>query len=300
MKENNNQTIERIVSQASTPKIFRTGSEIEFVVLEEGQRLDNITDVSMLPPPRKKYIDVHIGLTTELSFVRYVNRALTTNTVVFADVDDSKVTAVFDYHDTPEGGPGNYNDGRAGVCRHKAVLELKHSEEWIAWTGASGKRVGHLDMANFLEEHSEDIVSMSGADLIEMCRDIQATRNVTFNRAMRENIENEVVQYNDKTDVSVRGNLRLPTHIDINIPVFYGSIPFRMRAAVRILVDDGSLKIGFNLLRIKATKIAAFEEVVNGVESMVVDIMKNHKNGDRDLDRMARSQPTFLYGSFFG
>ncbi|MCH1933271.1 YfdQ family protein, partial [Shewanella sp. A25] len=77
-------------------------------------------------------------------------------------------TAIVDYH-APD---------KAAHGAHVAAMALPYSEEWKAWTAIDGKLMPQREFARFIEENAVDVVAPSGADLLEVVRDLQAVRKV--------------------------------------------------------------------------------------------------------------------------
>lgn len=116
------------------------------------------------------------------SLVDYVDFFGQDETILFADIDASTIRGLIDYHGASEGA-----GGAASIPQHvdhRVTLTLPFSEEWRTWKAIDGKMLDQLSFARFLEENAVDIEAPSGADLLEVCRDLQAVRRVDFRKAV--------------------------------------------------------------------------------------------------------------------
>jgi len=102
------------------------------------------------------FIDQIVNVDQSQSLIDYVNRFKTTDTVIFADVDELEVHAVIDYHIAGSAKPG--------LAEHHAVLNLSHSAEWETWVSIGGKLYDQRSFARLLDVNSDDIVSATEAE----------------------------------------------------------------------------------------------------------------------------------------
>jgi len=89
-------------------------------------------------------------------------------TRLFADVENRKITAIFDFldpnpADAPVTGWGQFK----GEISFRDSRKLKEWSKLTDWTGQS-------DFANFLEDHLEDVETPTGADLLAIATDLEA------------------------------------------------------------------------------------------------------------------------------
>lgn len=218
------------------------------------------------PPGAPPLIAQGVTLQSLDSLVGYANRFKTDDTLLFADIKASSIHAALDYH-----GPG-----KAAHLRHSAHMALPFSEEWKTWTEANGKLVSQLQFARFLEENAGDIVAPSGADLLEVCRDIQAVRKVDFTKAVRTASDNESFEYVDETTATTRkGNVEIPTKFKLEIPVYFGEAAVSLFAFLRWnLVEGHGLQLGVQLHRAEHVRQAVFKDIVTRAADRIgVDAM---------------------------
>lgn len=200
-----------------------------------------------------------VTLQTVDSLVEYVNRFKAGNTVLFADIQASKIVAVLDFHE-----PDHPHHGA-----HIAELVLPHSEEWNTWKGVDGKLVGQLEFARFLEENEADVVAPSGADLREACRDLHAVRKVDFRKAVRTSTDNESFEYVEETETKSRSTgtaVEVPSKFELSLPVYFGGANTPLFAFLRWKLDEGALFLGVKLHRLEHVRQAVFKQIVTEVQ----------------------------------
>lgn len=209
--------------------------------------LPNATDV--LKP---KKIATHVILQNAVALIEYVNRFKSDESLLFADVSESRIVAAIDYHgkDTPS------------LLQHKATLALPFSEEWKVWTSINGQLKPQLEFARFIEENAPDIKAPDAGSLLEAVRDLQARRSVNFIAAVRTASDNESFEFNDNTEARTKGDLELPTKFMLSIPVYFGEAPVEVPAFLRWKLDDGKLQLGIKLHRAEHIRQAAFQLIV--------------------------------------
>jgi uncharacterized protein YfdQ (DUF2303 family) len=237
---------------AGAPIVIKTEAGREYLVTPEGVQFTDVTEPYSVDPNLPHHIIQGVVLQTVDSLVDYANRFKVDDTVLFADMQSSRISALIDYHghQTPD------------FVQHRAVMDLPHSEEWRLWTGQDGKLVDQLAFARFIEENGGDIEEPSGADVLDAMRDLQAHRKVNFVKAVRTSSDNENFEYTDETNLNQKGGLEIPTRFKLNIPVYFGEAPTGLYAYLRWKLDDGHLHLGIRLSRPEFVRQAVFKQIV--------------------------------------
>ena len=199
------------------------------------------------------------------SLVDYINRFGQAETILFADIDTSTIRGLIDYHSAcPEVGGAS----EAQHLDHRATLQLPFSEEWRTWQAINGKMLDQLTFARFLEENAVDIEAPTGADLLEVCRDLQAVRKVDFRKAVRTNTDNENFEYTDETETRTKnGSVEVPSKFQLRIPVYFGGQSVTLYAFLRWRLADTSLELGIQLHRAEHVRQAVFKQIVEEASS---------------------------------
>ena len=249
-----NDTVAELATQAALrPQVIEANGRTFLIVPEGYDPPKELTDPHGLintPPGR---IRQPVVIQTLDSLGEYVNRFKTTDTILLADIDNNSIVAAIDYH-----GPD-----RAAFVDHVAKLALPFSLEWQTWKAIDGKLMGQLEFARFLEEHGADVKAPTGADLLEVCRDLHAVRKVNFKKVVRTSSDNENFEYTEETDARTReGGIEIPTRFLLEIPVYFGDAPVELYAFLRWKLVEGELLLGIALNRAEHIRQAVFQQHV--------------------------------------
>lgn len=239
--------------RTSHPTTVDTPDGRRFLVVHSDMRLQEITDPHGTLPAKSRIVQ-GVDLQKADSLVDYLNRFKEAQTSLFADIDANRIVAIVDYH-----GPA-----APASSDHVALLDLPFSQEWIAWKAIDGKLMSQLDFARFVEENSADFLEPQAADLLEVCRDIQAIRKVDFRAGIRTATDNMNFEYTDETTATSKG-LEIPRAFALMIPVYFGGRYTELRAFLRWRVDEGKLQLGVQLHRPEHVRQAIFQEIVGDV-----------------------------------
>jgi uncharacterized protein YfdQ (DUF2303 family) len=279
MSETNQaETIAELALQAIVkPVTFTANGNREFVVLprqDGAMELKDITLPNSAAVVAPQLVSQHVKLHTPHSLTDYVNRFKNDDSVVFADIAHNRIETIIDYHRQPLlkqaslAPPDPAHNPTATLSVHRASLTLPFSLEWQTWTGISGKLMSHQAFATFLEENAVDIKNPVGADLLELCRDLQVANNVNFSSSVRMG-DITKFEYAKDNDAKTRGDIALPSSIMLSIPVYFGEPPVAVMAYMRRKIDDGALYLGVQLSRAENVRQDEFHRIVGEVSSEV-------------------------------
>lgn len=254
-------------------RVVATASGREYLILPDGFTAQDVSEPGRQLASTPVWIEQGLTLQTTNSLIHYVDRFKRPETSLFADIDANRIVAAIDYH----AGPGRSRQlrqeatetvERAERVAHKASLTLPFSVEWKVWTGIDGQLMSQLDFARFLEENGGDVEAPSGAELLEVCRDLQARRKVDFTKVVRTASDNESFEYSDDTQASTRkGDIEIPTKFLLRLPVYFGGESVELYAFLRWRLDEGDLKLGIKLHRVESVRQAEFKRIVDQAAS---------------------------------
>lgn len=203
---------------------------------------------------RPHRIKANVEVRDSGSFVQYWSNFADESSRVFANRDASQFIAVLDYH---EGGAGTQSEPR--WCQHRAILQLRYTEEWQIWTGGNGKRMTQTDMATFIEDNAPDVVKPSAAEMMECALSLRAKSEVQFDSVTR--LQNGSIQMKYVEEVKGTfgsGNVSIPESFTIAIPVYEGMAPVEIQARLRYQLTSGKVALWYSLLRAHAAEREAF------------------------------------------
>lgn len=177
---------------------------------------------------------------------------------IYADRDGLAATAVFDAHGREETGWGKY----------RAVLALKFSEAYKAWTAYDGRLMPQEQFAEFLEDNRADIREPSAGELLEVAQTLQGTAKVDWQAGHRLVDGQRRIAFLETTEAKagVKGELAIPTQITIGVAVFDGAaVAHAFTARFRHRIEGGNLRLMYKLDRPADVVTAAFDGLVDEV-----------------------------------
>ncbi len=237
---------------SAIPQVISTPSGREYLIVPKDHEATEVTPLHKPNILMPKNIRQSVTLQNAMALVDYLNRFKNDDSLLLADVAQSRIVAVIDYHGVKA----------PALVDHKATLDLPFSEEWKTWSAINGHLKPQLEFARFVEENAPDIKAPDAGSLLEAVRDLQAKRSVNFMAAVRTASDNESFEYTDNTETRSKGDLELPTRFLLSIPVYFGDAAVEVPAFLRWKLDDGKLQLGIKLHRAEHIRQAAFQLIV--------------------------------------
>lgn len=193
-------------------------------------------------------------------------------TTLWADQHQGRIIAVLNDHENQYLGTGETITpmaGDPGHRDHRAVLALRTTPEWAAWTAASGQLFDQEEFANFLEDHALDVRNPTASELLEVATSIQATTGASVKSAIRLESGEVQVAYEEQIAASAgrSGQLKIPTRISLGLAPFDGVDAYKVDARFRYRVGNGRLRLGVVLDRPEDVLRAAFGDIVTQVQA---------------------------------
>lgn len=201
-------------------------------------------------PPRR--VKQTVTLLEAGSFADYVKRFKTEGTLIFADVAPNHATfrAILDYHRPPA-------EGKAipDYCKHLALFQTQATPDWEAWTDADRKAMGQIEFATWLEDYQHLFVEPTGADLLELVRDLHGKKDASFKTSIRLDNGAYSVGYDENIELQSRsgsGSMELPKHLVAGIKVFEGGETYKVTARLKTRIEERKLCLFFETIRPEA------------------------------------------------
>lgn len=248
---------------AQTPQVISTPSGATYIAHPVDVRLQDVTPPGTVKTLKPDVIRQSVTLQTAESLIDYIGRFKTSNTVLFADIDNDTIVAAIDYHGQTD----------ADHVAHKATLKLPRSLEWQLWDEIDGTLMSQLDFARFIEENRAHFIHPDPANLIELVNGIHAIETVDFRAKVRTNSDN--VDFDIKASTEAFGGvagekLTLPTLFTISIPIYFGEEARDLEARLRWKKSQSEgLTLGIMLLRKEQERQAEFKAVVDRITTAV-------------------------------
>lgn len=264
MQDSHNNTAAAIAAGARFGEARNLPGFVPYTLLPEGTKLEHLERLDERPNP--EHVKASPEFDDAASLIHYFNRFKDVDSTIFADLDTSKIVGVIDHHQAE-----NHDDDGNLVARyhdHLATFTAKHSPEWKIWLGKNGAAMDQVAFAQFVEDNAPDIQFPSAGEVIEMALKFEAVKQGSFKSGHRLQDGSSSVSYQDDTTGSAGGGaITIPKEIELFIPVYQGGAPEKVIARFRYRLSGGSLAMWYDLLRIENLKRAAFQAIIDKVNS---------------------------------
>lgn len=208
------------------------------------------------------------AVVTELpSFIEHVNRFKDPDSVIFADVEKVKLTAIFDYH---RAGPVEAGGQRWG--RHRSIYACPLSPQWKLWTSLDGKPMSQDDFATLIDENMADLTGPdldaepldaempAPASVLTMVRKLSIQTRGEFTRRIDETTgTHELVSKLEHESTSTK----IFRAFLLRIPVFAGADAtfYRVEVRIRFRLENNRAVFSYSLYRADIVLQDAFNDV---------------------------------------
>jgi len=215
-----------------------------------------VIDLKPYLPERPIRKRAAVTLTNVGSFVEYLNAHKRPSTAMFFDSDALTCSAIIDYHN-----PGA--DGEPEFCQHSAVLRLKETDAWKLWKANNCKAMGQVEFALFIENMMADITNPMAADILEMSKGLEATGEMRFKSSVVLEDGNRSFVYENNISAKAPGKIDIPKAFELSIAPFLGADRSNITARFIYRLDNGALRLSYQLIRPEEFILAATESAVH-------------------------------------
>lgn len=253
-------------SAADTPD----NPDILTVVVPDGYKLASLDLARLLQPHQQnpRRVKGTATVTDTASWLAYFEKHGDMFAEVYGDVTTSTVTAILNAPTGPI---------TPGWGDHRVVLKLTHSAAWAKWIALNDTFMAQEAFAEHLEDRTPDLVEPDAATMLELAQSFQATTGVQFESGSRLQSGQRRFTYLETTEAKAgtRGELSVPTSIQIQIPVWRGvAIVVPMTARLRFRAQREGLKLGYVLDRVDDVLDAAWASLLGELtETLPVTVL---------------------------
>lgn len=154
-----------------------------------------------------------------------------------------------------------------GWQAHKAGLLFEQTPDWAAWLSISGTQLTQDKFSEFVEDHVDDIVTPSGATMLELAQSIRARSKSNFKSDKRLANGQTQLEYTETIDATAgsAGTIVIPDEITLALQPFQGSKVYKVRAKFRYRISGGNLSLGVKLLNPERVVQAVLDDVVDAL-----------------------------------
>lgn len=270
----------REMRKAMSVELIETDDEQLLSIPEHGGRrvidVREVTDKFLEQPRFHSGCSTH--LTTE-SFLEHFGRFKSeSESVIFAHPDPSspRLTAIYDYHTIEN----------PSFQRHRAMLILKPSKEWVLWAKAEAQTpMSQLDFAQLLEDRIEDVRDPSVSpekvraladvygtvatptDLLTLKDGLTIRADVRVTNIQRLSSGQAALSFEESHTDQAGNQLRVPGAFFIAIPVFEGGPAYLLAVRLRYRLNGGKVTWSIAIRDQQKAFDNAFQEVIEKVRA---------------------------------
>lgn len=259
--DNDTQPIIDLAYAAAKPEEIDPSATYVVVTPENGAEVLPPRPDSELKHPRRK---AGLSIVRDVdSFKLLFDKHAGAETEVFADINSSKVTAIFDA-DAPVGDV-------AGHRAHRLDLALQFTPAWLRWLENDGKMMSQQDFAELIEDRVIDVVDPTGAEMLELAQHFEASSSGQFESAqvLSDGTRRLVFKETVSAKAGQSGQLEIPATFELGVAPYEGGDRFRITARFRYRIRGGQLVLGYKLDRPEDTLRTAFADTVQKVTEAI-------------------------------
>jgi uncharacterized protein YfdQ (DUF2303 family) len=206
-------------------------------------------------PQRLRGTSVHQELP---SFIAHVNRHKDVDSVIFADPEKVKLTAIYNYNGPTAKKPdGGYAEAgtTARWSDHRAVYACPLSVQWKLWLMHNEQWFSQELFGTFLDDNFGDLGNpgktaidremAEPAKVLEVARSLVINAKHSFQREINPTTGEGVLHW--KKENEARGSTKVPKSFLLGIPVFEGGELYRIEARLRYEVREGAARFCYSL-----------------------------------------------------
>lgn len=194
-------------------------------------------------------------------FCAYVNQFSDSDSRIWFNTDGRFVCVLDDHmhHEAWENQQARHGD-------HQAVLELKHSPEWLDWTGSNTQTMGQAAFGEFIEDHVVDFIRPDAADMLEIATQFDATKHVNFKSGYRQQDGQQQLVWQEEIEGKVVGSdLVVPKEFVVALRPFYGCDRYKITCMFRYRFGDGKLRLFYKMIGLDAVLETAIDRVAKEI-----------------------------------
>ena len=197
------------------------------------------------------------------SFVDYLTRYATDDTLLYADIDTATITAVLNDH--PETGDVAADNVLAGWRDNTATMRLRPAEDWSTIVNNSGQFLPQQRFAELMEELAHTVSQPDSATMLEVASTLNVKQNIDFGSRVRTQSGDVEFRFEQTSDARAgRGDNRveIPTVVAFLTNPWVGTEPVNITARLRFRASGDGCVMGYKLIRYAEVLENAFRDIV--------------------------------------
>lgn len=205
------------------------------------------------------------------SFINYVARFGTDETVIYACKDDATITAVLNDHPEYAGTSGESGETVEPLASRRdfiAQLGLRVTEDWKAIVTNNARMMPQRQFAELIEDLKHVIAEPDSATVLEVASTLDVKQNVDFGSKVRLQSGDVEFRYEQTSEATAGRGTRIavPSQIVFSAPVWLGTEPVRIGARLRFSAGPDGCLMGYRLIRLDDVTDTALSQVVSTID----------------------------------
>jgi uncharacterized protein YfdQ (DUF2303 family) len=245
-------------------------------------------------PPCRRGTTVLYDLPSFMAHVRRHSPGDTT--VIYLDTEEERITAIYN---------GTDSEGGCGWGDDRAVIEIKASPEWREWESRSGAMMGQYELAEWIEEHLEEIAPPEEGsdhakplDLLAMAKDLQIHTKGTFARKVDPRTGTGSLTYATEHG---EGSTRIPRAFGVALRPWEGADAFRIEARLRFSLEGGKAAFSFKLHRLEEVWRAAWRKLAEQLARDTAVVVPSYiRSGEGDATDVTVPERRIVHPVYLG
>lgn len=225
---------------------------VPYAAVPEKVKLKNLEHLLTAP----KRIEKVASFEEPDSFCAYVKDFKSPLCRIYGNIDAFRITAVLDDNvmDAPHWGD------------HSAEVKLRTSPEWNDWMKADCQSLSQSELAEFLEEHIEQISTPDATDLLSGIRAVQISSNSKLTAVQREGGDINFAYEKTTSAGTTTSSGKIPAYLTLLIAPFRSWNQVTMTVYLKYRYHDNRLDFILTPMRAKELQAKSFHEVRKHVE----------------------------------
>lgn len=224
------------------------------LIVKEGYAVQDMEN--SYPHPRRacvssSFLDVP-------SFSRYIQRFKNENTAIFANYTARTAKAIIDYH----------QKAQPEWCSHLAKFVPELTPEWERWIKNNGMSMPQAVFIEFLEDLMANIQTPPGAEILELCSQLDAIKKVDFKSGYKKEDGSVAIKWEESIEgkgSNRSGEIRVPSQMVLNVRAFKKSAPYEIKAYLRYRIKETGLNFFYKLVEPERVLESAFDDFLKDI-----------------------------------
>lgn len=208
-----------------------------------------------------------VTLHTPEAMKSFYHRFKESRTIILANSESKTIATIIDFQEESKDERSVQLD--TGWGQFRGSLAFKTSRKLKEWK-VTTEWMGQSEFANLLEDHLEDVLDPSGAEMLSIATDLEANSAGSFKGKV--NLQNGDVRLDYQSDTQT--SIEIPKMIELGIPLFEHGDKYRLKARLRFRVSGGGVAFKLLFTNLEDAIDAEFERITQELEEATMPILR--------------------------